>query len=76
MGLLHLKAVEYSVSLSYSVLRSDKYHNVRVRVPLLPEIGKAPILADFYVVSIFLNSVAIRTYFSASVTGTLAAPPQ
>ena len=63
MGLLHLKAGEYSVSLSYSVLRTDKYHNVRVRVPLLPEIGKTPILADFYVVSIFLNSVAIRTYF-------------
>ena len=70
MDLLHLKAGEYSVSLSYSVLRNDKYHNVRVRVPLLPEIGKTPILAYFYVVSIFLNSVAIRTYFSASVTGT------
>ena len=40
-------------------------------MPHLPEIGKTPILADFYVVSIFLNSVAIRTYFSASVTGTL-----
>ena len=63
MGLLHLKAGEYSVSLSYSVLRADKYHNVRVRVPFLPEIGKTPILADFYVVSIFLNSVAIRMYF-------------
>ena len=70
MGLLHLKAGKYSVSLSYSVLRTDKYHNVRVFVPLLPEIGKTTILADFYVVSIFLNSVAIRTYFSASVTGT------
>ena len=70
MGLLHLKAGEYSVSLSYSVLRTDKYHNERVRMPLLPEIGKLPLLADFYVVSIFLNSVAIRTYFSASVTGT------
>ena len=58
------------MSLSYSVLRTDKYHNVRVRVPLLPEIGKTPILADLYVVSIFFNSVAIRTYFSASVTGT------
>ena len=45
-------------------------YNVRVRVSLLPEIGKTPILADFYVVSIFLNSVAIRMYFSASVTGT------
>ena len=51
-------------------LRTGKYHNIRVRVPLLPEVGKAPILADFYVVSIFLNSVTIRTYFSASVTGT------
>ena len=30
MGLLHLKAGEYNVSLSYSVLRTDKYHNVRV----------------------------------------------
>ena len=70
MELLHLKTGEYSVSLSYSVLRTDKYHNVRVRVQLLPEIGKTPILADFYVVSIFLNSIAIRTYFSASVTGT------
>ena len=69
---LHLKAGEYSVSLSYSVLRTDKYHNVRVRVPLLPEIGKTPILADLYVVSISLNSVAIRTCFSASVTGTYA----
>ena len=47
------------------------YHNVRIRVPLLPEIGKTPILADFYVVSIFHNSVAIHKYFSASVTGTL-----
>ena len=71
MKLLHLKAGEYSVSLSYSDLRTDKYHNVRVRVPLLPEIGKTPIFADFYVVSIFLNSVATRTYFYASVTGTL-----
>ena len=71
MGLLHLKAGEYSVSLSCSVLRTDKYNNVRVRVPLLPEIGKTPILADSYVVTIFLNSVAIRTYFFASVTGTL-----
>ena len=26
MGVLHLKAGEYSVSLSYSVLRTDKYH--------------------------------------------------
>ena len=43
-------------------------------MPLLPEIGKTPILADFYVVSIFLNSVAIRTYYSASVTGTLSLP--
>ena len=59
------------MSLSCSVLRTDKYNNVRVRVPLLPEIGKTPILADSYEVSIFLNSVAIRTYFSASVTGTL-----
>ena len=67
MGLLHLKAGEYRVSLSYSVLRTDKYHNVRIRVQLLAEIGKTPILADFYVVSIFLNSVAIRTYYSASV---------
>ena len=58
------------MSLSFSVLRTDKYHSVRVRLSLLPEIGKTPILADFYVVSIFLNSVAIRTYFSASVTGT------
>ena len=69
MGLLHLKAGEY-VPLSYSVVRTDKYHNVRVRVPLLPEMGKTSILADFYVVSIFLNSVAIRTNFSAGVTGT------
>ena len=61
-GLLHLKAVEYSVSLSYSVSRTDKYYDV-IGVPLLAEIGKTPILAHFYVVSIFLNSVAIRTYF-------------
>ena len=59
MGLLHLTAGEYSVLLSYSVLRTDKYHSVRVHVQLLPEIGKTPILANFYVVSIFLNSVAI-----------------
>ena len=51
-------------------LRIDKYHNVRVHVPFLPEIGKKLILADLYEVSIFLNSVAIRTYLSASVTGT------
>ena len=51
-------------------LRTKKYHNVRVRVPLLPEIGKTLILAEFYVMPIFLNSVVIRTYFSASVTGT------
>ena len=60
---------------SYSFLRTDKYYNVRVRVPLLPEIGKTPILADIYVVSIFLNSVAIRTYYSASVTGTQVFTP-
>ena len=56
MDLLHLKAGEYSVSLSYSVLRTDKYHNVRVRVDFLRGLHFAQFRS---------------TYFSASVTGTL-----
>ena len=63
MESLQLMTGEYNVPHSYSVF--TYYQNVTARVPLLPEIGKTLILAEFYVV------VAKRTCVSASVTGTL-----
>ena len=70
MDLLHLMG-----NTACHSLRSTPFY-VRVRVPLLPEIGKAPILADFYVVSIFLNSVAIRMYFFRQCDWYMTAPPE
>ena len=70
MELLHLKLGNIACHPLIPFVRTAKYHN-QVRVSLLPEISKTLILADLYVVSIFLNSVAIRTFFPASVTGTL-----
>ena len=59
------------MSFSYSVLRTDEYHNVRVRVPLLPEIGKRRFLRFLRGLHFSKFRSKTLTYFSASVTGTL-----